>query len=255
MKVPILLILSGGIIMGLIEERNAPADDSVSLGRQIYIAEGCIHCHSQYSRPATIDQATSGPTTNPMFKPNAPVLVGNRRQGPDLSNIGVRRSREWNRAHLIEPASISKGSRMPSFSHLFTSNDGEKGEALLDYLESCVSSDWDNWWATVYNWTPKIREPGDPLNGQALFGNHCAQCHGNNARGSGPASNHFKNKPLDLVSGTYRFAPPAMKKEQRDLRMAQIIKFGQAGTSMPGHEFLTDQNIIDLVAFLGSLYD
>lgn len=37
------------------EQVNAPVLDSVALGRQVYISEGCIHCHSQFVRPVGAD--------------------------------------------------------------------------------------------------------------------------------------------------------------------------------------------------------
>jgi len=111
-------------------------EDPVSLGRKVYISEGCIHCHSQYVRPVGKDQQLWGPTTSPMHAlEQSPVLIGNRRQGPDLANAALRRPREWNRIHLIEPSAIVPGSRMPSYRHLF--EDGNpRGEALLAYLDS-----------------------------------------------------------------------------------------------------------------------
>jgi cytochrome c oxidase cbb3-type subunit 2 len=62
-----------------------------------------------------------------------PPLLGNRRQGPDLQNVALRRTREWNRRHLLAPRLLAPGSRMPSYRHLFT-GDAARGEALLDYL-------------------------------------------------------------------------------------------------------------------------
>lgn len=110
--------------------------DSASIGRKIYISEGCIHCHSQYVRPVGKDQQLWGEVTQPSYAlEQSPVLIGNRRQGPDLANLALRRPKEWNRLHLIEPSAIVPGSRMPSYRHLF--DDGNpKGEALLDYLDS-----------------------------------------------------------------------------------------------------------------------
>lgn len=105
-------------------------------GRRVYIAEGCIHCHSQYVRPETADEDRYGPAHDLDELLGArPPLLGNRRQGPDLLNLALRRTREWNRAHLIAPRSLLPGSRMPSYRHLFVGN-AAAGEALLDYLDT-----------------------------------------------------------------------------------------------------------------------
>jgi len=124
------------------EELNAPAErdlDAVDRGRLVYIAEGCIHCHSQYVRPEGVgrDAELWGPPTSPeRALEQRPVLIGNRRQGPDLANVGMRRPKEWNRLHLINPGRLVPGSRMPSFAHLFDSGNEDRGETLLAYLDS-----------------------------------------------------------------------------------------------------------------------
>ncbi len=114
--------------------RDNTYPDSIISGRDIYISEGCIHCHSQYVRPRTSDTALYGPATPVRTDKTQPVLIGNRRQGPDLSNVGLRKTREWHKLHLINPPLVSPGSRMPSYAHLF--DDSDKGEVLLDYLIS-----------------------------------------------------------------------------------------------------------------------
>lgn len=105
-------------------------------GREVYIAEGCIHCHSQYVRPGSVDVELWGEPHDPEFsRQQSPALIGNRRQGPDLMNVGLRRTREWQKLHLIQPRLVSPQSRMPSYAHLFAAGD-RRGEALLDYLDS-----------------------------------------------------------------------------------------------------------------------
>jgi cytochrome c oxidase cbb3-type subunit 2 len=107
----------------------------VALGRSVYIAEGCIHCHSQYVRPVGSDEALWGRGTSvERALAQQPVLIGNRRQGPDLANVTLRRPREWNRLHLIDPQSLMPASRMPKYDYLFEEND-PRGPALLDYLD------------------------------------------------------------------------------------------------------------------------
>jgi len=112
------------------------AQENVAAGRKVYIAEGCIHCHSQYVRPGTMDENLWGPAHSlTEVLAQTPPLLGNRRQGPDLQNVALRRTRDWNRQHLIAPRVITPGSRMPSYKPLFA-GDAARGEALLDYLAS-----------------------------------------------------------------------------------------------------------------------
>ncbi len=224
--------------------------DTVS-GMGVYVSEGCIHCHSQYSRPVGKDEELWGPATPVPASAAAPVLIGNRRQGPDLSSIGLRRSREWNRQHLIEPDSVVTGSRMPSYRHLFENGNQQKGEALLDYLSSLESGDFEKWMLRISSWEPEgSLFSGDPLIGQDAYLMNCAQCHGINGTGSGPLSSAFSKQPRNLVSDAFLYAPDNMGPENQARRLAQIIKYGQPGTSMPGHETLSDKEIIDLLAYL-----
>ena len=138
------LVVSGGLFY---QEKKTPlpesdfaSTDMISLGREVYVSEGCIHCHSQYVRPVGKDQALWGPPTSvETALSQEPVLIGNRRQGPDLANVGMRRDDSWNRLNLMQPSALVLGSRMPSYRHLFE-GDGHRGEALLAYLNSLQPS-------------------------------------------------------------------------------------------------------------------
>lgn len=118
----------------------ARADDLVARGRAVYVAEGCIHCHSQYVRPDTADTELWGPAKSiAEHLRGAPPLLGNRRQGPDLQNVAARRPEDWLREHLKTPRKFVPGSRMPSYVHLFRASATptaapSDGEALVAYL-------------------------------------------------------------------------------------------------------------------------
>ena len=134
---PCLVLLAGpAATLVATALRREPALTGVALGRQVYISEGCMHCHSQYIRPDTRDEEPWGAARDPEFsRQQVPALIGNRRQGPDLMNVGQRRIRDWQRLHLRTPHLVSPHSRMPSYAHLFAEGD-PRGEALLDYLDS-----------------------------------------------------------------------------------------------------------------------
>lgn len=138
-----LSALAFGVFQSPGAPETAGQTDAVAAGRKVYVSEGCLHCHSQYVRPVGPDQELWGPATSPEEAlSQVPVLIGNRRQGPDLANVGLRRDRTWNRLHLIDPPSVSPGSRMPSYRHLF-SGDAARGEALLSYLSQLKGSTED----------------------------------------------------------------------------------------------------------------
>ncbi len=121
------------------EMTGEKSDPQVRLGREVYIAEGCIHCHSQYLRPTVAAEREQ--VEGLRIEPGTPPLFGNRRQGPDLMLIGRRLpSAEWHTLHLQNPRAVRPGSRMPSYAHLFAAGD-ERGPALVRYLLSLGTED------------------------------------------------------------------------------------------------------------------
>jgi cbb3-type cytochrome oxidase cytochrome c subunit len=72
-----------------------PQSGMVERGRRVYAANGCIYCHSQQLRPdyasADIDRKWGERRSAPRdYLFDRPVLLGQERMGPDLSNIGKR---------------------------------------------------------------------------------------------------------------------------------------------------------------------
>lgn len=96
-------------------------------GRDIYIREGCVGCHSQMIRPLRAETQRYGHYTlagETVW--DHPFLFGSKRTGPDLARVGKRYSNEWHKAHLINPRAVVPESNMPGFPWLETSVlDGE----------------------------------------------------------------------------------------------------------------------------------
>lgn len=142
-----LLFLVAGVVFFGLESRvagtaaaevslSAPqVDPRVAAGRRVYIAEGCIYCHSQYIRPGTPDELLWGPHHELDRAREKPPLIGLRRQGPDLSNVGARHDAEFLVRQLRAPRSVDPDSTMPSYDSLFAPGDA-RGPALVLYLES-----------------------------------------------------------------------------------------------------------------------
>jgi cytochrome c oxidase cbb3-type subunit 2 len=77
-------------------------------GREVYIANGCIYCHSQQPRDAAFAPDAKrgwGRVSVPGdYYYDHPHLLGTMRTGPDLLNIGVRQpSADWHLGHLFQP--------------------------------------------------------------------------------------------------------------------------------------------------------
>jgi cytochrome c oxidase cbb3-type subunit 2 len=223
-------------------------------GRRVYIEEGCLHCHSQYvrPRPEVFDALWWGPAT-PLDRTQRPPLVGNRRQGPDLLQVGLRRSPEWLRAHFEMPTVVRPGSRMPSYAHLFAPGE-TRGEDLLAYLLSLGRGRESARAATLAAWRPPDLHPlANPERGGRLFTALCSGCHGPEGWGNGPAADRFPRPALQLRRGTFLYAPfPAGTPARREA-LSRWIRFGIPGTGMAGWEFLSDRDLADLVAWLDSL--
>lgn len=94
-------------------------------GKAVYIANGCIYCHSQQVRPERVGTDIARGwgkrrTTAADYVGSGRALLGTMRTGPDLATIGVRMpSANWHLLHLYNPQITSEGSNMPPFPFLF----------------------------------------------------------------------------------------------------------------------------------------
>ena len=109
-------------------------------GRSVYVANGCVYCHSQQPRdPNQAPDAMRGwgrPSVAADYAYDQPHLLGTMRTGPDLLNIGARQSSaDWHLGHLYQPRAYTPGSTMPALPFLFIERRGgtvagEKAVAL-----------------------------------------------------------------------------------------------------------------------------
>ena len=85
-------------------------------GRDIYIREGCVGCHSQMIRPFRAETERYGHySVAGEFIYDRPFLWGSKRTGPDLHRVGGRYSDDWHRVHLINPRDVVPESIMPAY--------------------------------------------------------------------------------------------------------------------------------------------
>ena len=222
----------------------------VERGRRVYISEGCINCHSQYVRPGSSDILMWGPVqTVEEIRRQHPLLIGNRRQGPDLAEVGSRRSPLWFRAHFINPSEVSQASIMPSYSHLFRDH---RGEELLAYVQSLHTDDTRQHRASEEAWSPSTTATAEASasEGAVLFRNHCATCHAPDGRTRQAWHASFKRLPPDFATGPFLYLLDSDSPAQRRERIARIVKFGLPGTDMPGHEYFSDNGIASISLWL-----
>jgi cytochrome c oxidase cbb3-type subunit I/II len=85
-------------------------------GRDIYIREGCVNCHSQMVRPFRSETERYGEYSKAgEFVYDHPFLWGSKRTGPDLHRVGGKYPDSWHYQHMADPTSMSPNSVMPSY--------------------------------------------------------------------------------------------------------------------------------------------
>lgn len=241
-------------------------------GRQIYIRDGCWHCHSQYIRPVTGESLRWGPVSQigeSVY--DRPHLFSTRRIGPDLTRVGRKYGDDWHVAHLWSPSDVVYDSIMPRFPWLFDTgaNEGppqltEDGKALVAYLQRLGTAIGD-WRAG----SPSIRMsgaaslPGSPQAreevlslGKEVYARRCAGCHGAKGDGKGPSAVFLHPKPRDFTTGIFKFRSTAGKDSlPTDADLYLTLTHGLWGTSMPSMQEISDRQRGAIVQYLKTFSD
>ena len=107
-------------------------------GRDIYIKEGCVGCHSQMIRPFRAETERYGHYSVAGESVwDHPFLWGSKRTGPDLARVGGRYSDDWHRAHLYNPRNVVPESKMPAYPWLVENTlDGKHTAAKMQALRT-----------------------------------------------------------------------------------------------------------------------
>jgi cytochrome c oxidase cbb3-type subunit I/II len=122
----VVAILIGGaveMVPMFVIKSNVPSIASVKPytpleveGRDLYIREGCLSCHSQLVRPFRSEVERYGEYSKAgEFVYDHPHLWSSKRTGPDLHRVGGKYPDAWHYNHMLEPTSMSPGSLMPTF--------------------------------------------------------------------------------------------------------------------------------------------
>lgn len=211
------------------QDNNQPLPAAVALspdavkGKAIFIANGCVACHTQQVRNVDMDKMWgSRPSLAADYADNhrtdvwrnTATLMGTERTGPDLTDIGNRQpGKDWNLVHLYNPRIVVKESIMPAYSWLFTikkepsASDvivnvpapylyGKEGKVvatkdalyLVAYLQSLKQTrlpDGSDVPAFLYKKEEKkaAGTAGTEPDGKALYTASCQSCHQANGEG------------------------------------------------------------------------
>ncbi|MBW2192416.1 MAG: cbb3-type cytochrome c oxidase subunit II [Deltaproteobacteria bacterium] len=195
-------------------------------GRAIYIANGCVYCHSQSIR--TIDWGLGAERIAQAgdYVQDQPILLGSERTGPDLSQEGGEHPDDWHTAHFANPRYTRPLSIMPAFAFLDTENINR----LTAYVQGLGFKQADRRVERQRNWKKKtveaykkgpvanvkwlhdhVPEPWRNLpnpyptseaglaRGHKLYQDFCLGCHGPIGDGMGPAQPYLSPPPLNFT--------------------------------------------------------
>jgi cytochrome c oxidase cbb3-type subunit II len=115
-----------------------PLSDAEVRGRAHFLANGCVYCHSDFTRPQDtlvganyLYKRVSQPGDY-YGEDQAPNTLGTQRTGPDLSAEGGVHPAQWHAAHYANPRNVDPLSVMPDFSFLTESETAD----LIAYNQS-----------------------------------------------------------------------------------------------------------------------
>jgi cbb3-type cytochrome oxidase cytochrome c subunit len=217
-------------------------------GRQVYVREGCVYCHSQYTR---LQDRGLGPLVEAGDYVNeTPHQLGTARTGPDLTNEGGKHPPGWQKAHLVNPRLLKPGSIMPSFSYLSDEDLTDlvayieilgRARSVSNYVEPPKEYD-----AYLARKTVDTNSPTVVNVGHGLFIQNCSTCHGQEGYGNGPNSISMETKPSN-------FSRPFYKQYSDEFWFYRVTE-GVPGSRMPRWgETLSETDRWYLVAYLKTL--
>ncbi|PST82765.1 cytochrome C oxidase Cbb3 [Pedobacter yulinensis] len=131
MVLALIAILIGGMVEMMPTftiQANVPTISAVKpysalelQGRDLYIREGCVSCHTQTVRPFRSETERYGEYSKAgEYVYDHPFLWGSKRTGPDLHRVGGKYSNAWHYNHMLDPGSMSPGSIMPPYPWLIS---------------------------------------------------------------------------------------------------------------------------------------
>lgn len=239
---PKTILFGGGMILAVVvlvvvlvpyaTRQETPSDifrvrsRQEALGRKVYIANGCVYCHSQSIRSIDWGLGAERIARAGDYVADRPVLLGSQRTGPDLSQEGGEHPDDWHLAHFINPRHTRPASIMPPFAFL----GAQKMEQLTRYVQGLGFKDADRRMARQRFWKQKAIEayesgPDENIKwlhdmvpegwrnipnpyptteaglarGQKIYQEFCTGCHGPIGDGMGPAQPSLYPPPLNFT--------------------------------------------------------
>jgi cytochrome c oxidase cbb3-type subunit 2 len=195
-------------------------------GRKIYLANGCVYCHSQSIRSVDWGLGAERIAQAGDYVADYPILLGSQRTGPDISQDGGEHPDDWHIAHFVNPRFTRPLSIMPAWQWLGQT----RIEQLTAYVQCLGLKDADGRMARQKYWKAqavKAFEAGPDANvrwlsehipqgwrdvpnpyptsdaglarGHKIYQDFCLGCHGPVGDGMGPAQPYIYPPPLNFT--------------------------------------------------------
>jgi len=93
----------------------------------------------------------------------------------------------------------------------------------------------------------------DTARGAEIYRRWCAECHGAEGKGDGPAAERMLPRPRDFTEARYQIRTTGSGRLPTDEDLHRVIRDGLPGTTMPGWPDLDRRERADLIAYLKGL--
>ncbi len=178
-------------------------------GRDLYVSNGCMYCHSQFTRPGDVTPSRVSEAGQYAF--DQPHQLGTLRTGPDLANIGMKRGEQWEINHFIDPRKYSPNSIMPSFRFL-SERQMRALAAYLDTLGNKQTASTDlmvpvRFLGTKFERNKFELTEENFARGRDIYAKRCLTCHGCAGKGDGPYAMINNARPANLRDSKYKNLP------------------------------------------------
>lgn len=90
----------------------------------------------------------------------------------------------------------------------------------------------------------------DVENGRVVYERWCAECHGVDGAGDGPAAEYMLPRPRDFVQARYQVRTTPNGELPTDDDIMRILEVGMPGTTMPAWPNLSDEQRRDVIAYI-----